>query len=119
MTGRDWSDAELAEANYEERHGEIMYWAYGRQSAERGPDYSLARHETHDVRDREAALDGIERLSGEENSPEEWEDAWEAWAEKVDAERGRKLDRGDPEDRLDFELAGPDGMLYWIEEIVR
>ena len=115
------SAAEIAEDRYEQIHGEIPYWSYGVQS-QRSPGPiggPLAHHEAYDVRSREDALDGIERLSGRVNSPEEQEAAWETFLDRIQAQRGRTIDRHDPEDSLDFQLVGPDGLLYWIEEIDR
>lgn len=119
MTCRETSYAEEAEERYEAIHGLIDYWSYGVQSARvpGEPIGPLAHHESHGVRSREAALDGLDKLAG--NAVGGDEAAWEAFADQVEAQRGRKLDRLDPESTLDFELVGPDGLLYWIEEIDR
>lgn len=112
------SDTELAEDRYEQLHGPIDYWSYGVQSVRPpGPVGPLAHHEAHDVRSREAALDGLDKLAGDAITDED--PRWEAFAELVEAERGRKIDGHDPEDTLDWEIVGPDGRLYWIEEIDR
>lgn len=114
------SAAELAEDRYEQIHGDIPYWSYGVQSVrEAGVGGPLAVHEFHDVRSREDALDGIERLSGRVNAPEEQEAAWEAFLDRIKAEREHVIDGHDPEEDGSVNLIGPDGLHYWIEAIDR
>lgn len=116
------SDAahEARTLNAEARMDELDSWAYGVQSKRvPGVGGPLAVHEAYDCRDRGDALDGIERLSGRVNAPEEQEAAWEAFLDRIEAERKHVIDGRDPEEDGSLDLVGPDGLHYWVEAIDR